>query len=157
MLKMKIPHWDEYFFKMAETASLRASCLRTQVGCVVVKSKKIIATGYNGAPSGRLNCIELGYCFRDMNNIESGTQLESCHAAGAHAELNALIMGARHGSSSMEGAALYLTGHDSCCVWCQSAILNTGIFKVLIKTRSGEVEIFYPAEDFLVHPLLPSS
>ena len=153
---MGVPNWDEYFFRMAETASLRASCLRTQVGCVVVKDKKIIATGYNSAPSGRMNCVDLGYCYRDRYSIESGTRLEMCHSAGAHAELNAMIMGAKHGSSSMGGATLYLTGHKNCCVWCQSSILNVGIFKVMIKTRSGEVKIFYPAEDFLVHPLLPS-
>lgn len=151
---MNIPKWDEYFFGLAEAASKRATCLRTQVGCVIVKNRHVLSTGYNGAPSGREDCVKKGFCHRDKVGVPSGTKLEECYASGAHSEVNAIYLAARHGIS-VEGATLYLIGHDIVCSWCQSAILNSGIEKVMLKNRKGEVKTFYPRADFIRHPILP--
>ena len=151
---MSRPDWDEYFFKMAETVATMSSCLSAQVGSIIVKKRRIVATGYNGAPSGRPDCSQLSYCYRASRQIPSGTQLESCHACGAHSETNAISMSARFGIA-VEGAYLYLVGHDQICAWCQSVLLNAGIKKVFLKNRAGEVKVFYPAKDFIRHPFLP--
>ena len=154
---MSRPDWDEYFFKMAETVSTRASCWRAKVGCIIVNSdRRIISTGFNGAAAKMDDCLKLGSCYRNDNNIASGTQLERCRAAGAHAELNAIVQAARVGLS-VKGANLYLVNYNTGpCVWCRAILLNAGIKRVLVKNDSGEVKTFYPANDFLVHPFLPS-
>lgn len=151
---MEIISWDEYFLNIAEAVSKRASCYRASVGCVLVDDdKRILSTGYNGAPRGRFGCTMQGGCYRDHKKIESGTELEKCAAAGAHAEVNAIINAARHGVS-IKDSILYLVGHDSCCCSCQAAILNVGISKVVLKDRKGIVKSFIPSEDFVVHPIL---
>ena len=71
---MNRPDWDEYFFAIAQTVSSRSTCYRNKVGAVIVKDKEIISTGYNGAPSYQKNCLEMGFCYRDKNNILSGTE-----------------------------------------------------------------------------------
>ena len=150
-----IPDWGEYFIELAKQVSTRASCFRASVGCVFVRDKRILSTGYNGAPSGRKTCIERGRCYRDLHNIPSGTELDRCYASGAHAETNAIMNAARYGIS-IEGAVMYLYGHDSCCSQCQSAILNTAISKVVLVKRDKEKVIFIPEDDFYLHPLLDS-
>jgi dCMP deaminase len=133
------PSWDEYFLEVANLVSKRATCLRRRVGAVLVKDKKILATGYNGAPSGLKHCIEIG-CLREKLSIPSGQRHELCR--GLHAEQNVLLQAALHGTST-KGSVLYITNQP--CVICAKMLINAGIIEIII---SGE----YPdklANDFL--------
>ncbi|MCL5408505.1 MAG: cytidine/deoxycytidylate deaminase family protein [Candidatus Omnitrophica bacterium] len=120
------PDWDEYFLKIAELVSERATCLRRKVGAVLVKDKRILATGYNGAPSGFKHCEETG-CLREKLKIPSGERHELCR--GLHAEQNAIIQAAYHGVN-IKGSTLYITNHP--CSICAKMIVNAGIEKVVI-------------------------
>ncbi|KXG76248.1 deoxycytidylate deaminase [Thermotalea metallivorans] len=121
------PDWDHYFMEMAEIAKTRSTCCRRQVGAVIVKNKRILATGYNGAPSGTAHCLEIG-CIRQKMGIPSGQRHELCR--GLHAEQNAIIQAAYHGVS-IEGATLYVTLQP--CVLCAKMAINAGIKKVVFK------------------------
>lgn len=121
------PDWDEYFVEIAHVVATRSTCVRRHIGCVVVKDKRILATGYNGAPSGLPHCLELE-CLRDEMGIESGTRQEVCRAL--HAEQNAIIQAALYGVST-KGAALYCT-HQPCSL-CAKAIINAGIKRVVFE------------------------
>lgn len=125
MKKDRRPSWDEYFMKIALLVSERATCERHHVGAVIVKNKKIISTGYNGAAAGCKDCLELG-CLRNKLNIPSGTRTEVCRAI--HAEQNAIIQAGLHGEST-RGATLYCT--HSPCILCAKVIVNAGIKKVI--------------------------
>ncbi len=127
---MKRPNWDEYFMQMAELTAKRSTCLRRQVGAVIVKDKHIIATGYNGAPKGLPHCEELGGCLREKLGVPSGERHELCRAL--HAEQNAIIQAATL-AQSIEGATIYVT-HQPCII-CAKMIINAGIKRVVI--RSG--------------------
>lgn len=118
------PSWDEYFFQIAEQVASRSTCLRRQVGSVLVKDKRILATGYNGAPKGIGHCIEIG-CLRQEMNVPSGERHELCRAL--HAEQNAIIQAALHGVK-IEGSTLYCT-HQPCSL-CAKMIINAGIVEV---------------------------
>ena len=122
------PSWDDYFMRIAHEVAKRSTCLRRSVGAVVVLDKRILATGYNGAPSGLPHCAETG-CLRDQLNVPSGERTELCR--GLHAEMNALLQGARHGVR-MEGASLY--GTLAPCSLCSKMIINTGIVRVVAAT-----------------------
>ena len=100
------PSWDEYFMDMAVLTAKRSTCLRRQVGAVIVKDKHIIATGYNGAPRGVPHCDEKGGCLRQQLNVPSGERHELCRAL--HAEQNAIIQAATPGQS-IEGGTIYVT------------------------------------------------
>jgi len=119
------PSWDEYFMRIAREVAKRATCLRRSIGAVVVLDKRILATGYNGAPSGLPHCSETG-CLRDELGVPSGQRHELCR--GLHAEMNALLQGSRHGIR-MDGATLYST-HVPCSL-CSKMIINTGIVRVV--------------------------
>ena len=119
------PSWDEYFMTLANQVATRTTCLRRGVGCVLVRDKRILATGYNGAPSGLRHCGEIG-CLRQQLNVPSGQKHELCRAL--HAEQNALIQAARHGIS-VEGATLYVNTQP--CVLCAKMIINAGIVEVV--------------------------
>ncbi|MCK5018911.1 MAG: hypothetical protein KAS32_17750 [Candidatus Peribacteraceae bacterium] len=148
-----VPTWGDYFLDIAEKVAERSSCYRAHVGCVIVKDNRILSTGYNGAPTTRKTCYERGFCYRELHKIPSGTRLDECYASGAHAEGNALINSARYGVS-IEGAVLFLVGHNFCCSSCQAAILNAGIEKVVIRKKNGKKIFFYPEKDFVKHPIL---
>ena len=122
--------WDKRFIEMAEVVGSWSSCYQEgrQVGAVVVKDKRILTTGYNGAPSGIDSCAERGVCLRRERNIASGTMQEVCYAV--HAEQNAIIQAAKLGVS-LEGATMYVTHQP--CVICTRMILNSGIKKVVYK------------------------
>jgi len=122
--------WDKRFMELAEVVSNWTSCFRQNrnVGAVIVKNKRIITTGYNGAPSGIKTCREKGYCMRDQKGIASGTRQELCYAV--HAEQNAIIQGAKLGVS-VEGATLYCT-HQPCSI-CTKMIINAGIVRIVYK------------------------
>ena len=106
------PGWDEYFMTIAKQVATRSTCLRRRVGAVLVREKRILATGYNGAPRGMRHCAETG-CLREKMKVPSGTRHEICRAL--HAEMNALLQAATHGVR-VEGSDLYCTTQP--CVLC---------------------------------------
>jgi len=121
MKKLARPKVDEYFLKVASVVAERSTCRRHHVGAVAVKDKHILATGYNGAPSGLKDCLELG-CLRDELNIPSGTRHEICR--GIHAEQNVIIQASLHGVS-LEGSTVYAT--HTPCVLCAKMLVNAKI------------------------------
>ncbi|MDR0822830.1 MAG: dCMP deaminase family protein [Endomicrobium sp.] len=120
------PSWDEYFMKLAWLVAERSTCLRHHVGAVIVRDKRILTTGYNGAAAGVKDCLTLG-CLRNQLNIPSGQKHEICRAI--HAEQNAIIQGGYHGIN-IKGATLYCT--HSPCILCAKMIANSGIIKVIM-------------------------
>ena len=122
--------WDKRFMEMCEFVSTWTSCYRTgrNIGAIIVKDKRILTTGYNGAPAGIVSCRDKGECLRDKLGIPSGTRQETCYAV--HAEQNALIQAAKLGVS-VEGATLYCT-HQPCTI-CTRLIINAGISRVVFK------------------------
>ena len=122
---MSRPSWDEYFMEIARLVSTRSTCLRRQVGAVLVKDKRILATGYNGAPARLPHCLEVG-CLREQEGVPPGERHELCR--GLHAEQNAIIQAAYHGVS-IRGATLYCTHHP--CIICTRMIINAGIERVV--------------------------
>ncbi|HYB21312.1 MAG TPA: cytidine/deoxycytidylate deaminase family protein [Thermodesulfobacteriota bacterium] len=122
---MNRPTWEEYFMEITRLVARRATCLRRQVGAVLVLDKRLLATGYNGAPSGLAHCLEEG-CLREKNNIPSGERHELCR--GIHAEQNAIIQAAFHGVR-IQGATLYCTNLP--CVICTKMLINAGIKEII--------------------------
>ena len=120
------PSWDEYFLRIAHLVATRSTCLRRRVGAVVVKEKQVLATGYNGAPSGIEHCDKVG-CLRQKLGVPSGERHELCRAL--HAEQNAFLQAAKHGTS-LHGSMLYITTQP--CSICAKMIVNVGIKKVII-------------------------
>ena len=121
MKRLTRPDSDEYFLKIASVVAERSTCLRHHVGAVAVRDKHILATGYNGAPSGFKDCLELG-CLRDELNIPSGERHEICR--GIHAEQNVIIQATLHGVS-LEGSTIYAT--HTPCILCAKMLVNTKI------------------------------
>lgn len=120
--------WDEYFMSMAELASKRSTCLRRQVGAVIVKDNQVLSTGYNGAPKGLANCCDIGECLRQRLGIPSGERHELCRAV--HAENNAITQCAVNGVSC-KGGTLYVTA--SPCTMCTKQLINAGIVRIVAK------------------------
>lgn len=120
--------WDEYFMQIAEIVKTRSTCLRREVGAVIVKDNRIITTGYNGAPSGLKHCTEMGGCERERLGIPSGQRHELCRAL--HAEQNAIIQAANLGISTA-GATIYITLQP--CVICAKMLINAGITRIVHK------------------------
>ena len=118
------PSWPEYFMAITKLVATRSTCLRRHVGAILVKDKRILASGYNGAPSGLKHCEEVG-CLRADSSIPSGERHELCR--GLHAEQNAIIQAANHGIS-IKGSILYCTNKP--CVICTKMIINAGIKKI---------------------------
>ena len=129
--------WDARFMELADTISGWASCYKPdrKIGAVIVRNKRIVTTGYNGAPAGIKTCVERGECLRQKLGIASGTRAELCYAV--HAEQNAIIQAARLGSS-IDGATLYCTHQP--CVLCAKMIVNAGIRRVV--SREGYPDDF---------------
>jgi len=119
------PSWDEYFMEVTRQVATRSTCLRRHVGAVIVKDKRILCTGYNGAPAGFPHCSETG-CLRRQLDIPSGERQEICR--GLHAEQNAIIQGALHGVS-VRDAQMYVTHQP--CITCAKMIINAGIGRVV--------------------------
>lgn len=127
-LKNKQNKWDRRFMDIARCVSTWSTCVREgrQVGAVIVKDKRIMTTGYNGAPAGVKSCEEKGYCLRDKMGIASGTRHELCYAT--HAEQNALVQAAKMGVS-VDGATIYITHQP--CVICTKLMINAGIKRIV--------------------------
>ena len=144
MIESTRPGRIEYFLKMAEAVSLRSTCTRRQVGCVIVNQDyEAVATGYNGAPRGDENCCDVGSCWRDRHNIPHGEQYEKCVAV--HAEANAIISASRN---EMLGSTIYLYGFEGFdkpienpvpCIMCTRLIKIAGIDRVI--NQQGEVTL----------------
>ena len=149
----KRPTKEEYYLAMAEVASTRGTCLRRRFGSVIVKDDRIVSTGYVGAPSGRQNCCDIGYCFREANNIPHGAMYERCRSS--HSEMNAIINASKE---EMKGATLYLVGVEpdgsytnaDCCAMCKRVIINSGIEKVVAKQKNG-MHIVIPVKEWIEH------
>ena len=130
---------ENYYLDIAETVLQRSTCLRRRYGAIIVLNDEIISTGYNGAPRGRQNCVDLGTCTREKLNIPRGERYELCRSV--HAEANAIISAARR---DCIGATLYLTGRDANtgevvpdatpCAMCRRLIINAGIRTVVCRT-----------------------
>ena len=121
------PSWNEYFIEIVELVKTRSTCLRRQVGALIVKDRRILSTGYNGAPMGIKHCSEVG-CLREELHVPSGERHELCR--GVHAEQNAIVQAAYSGTS-IKGSTLYIT--TSPCSVCAKMIINAGIKKVIFK------------------------
>jgi dCMP deaminase len=125
--KVTRPSWDEYFMRIAALVAERSTCLRRQVGAVLVRDKRLISTGYNGAPAGISHCLDVG-CLRQQQNIPSGERHELCR--GLHAEQNGIIQAALYGIS-LEGATLYCTNLP--CAICTKMLINARIVAIYYK------------------------
>ena len=144
---------NNYYLDIAQTVAERCTCLRRHFGAIIVKNDSIVSTGYNGAPRGRKNCIDLGYCAREAMNIPSGQRYELCRSV--HAEMNAIISAARRDTL---GATLYLAGreaksgellHDATsCSMCRRLIINAGIDRVVIRNTEREYSVVH-VEDWV--------
>jgi len=121
------PDWNEYFMEITELVATRATCVRRKVGAIIVRENRILATGYNGAPSGLAHCLDIG-CLRDKMNIPSGERQELCR--GIHAEQNALIQASKFGIA-LDGSTIYVTNQP--CITCSKLIINAGIKKIIYK------------------------
>jgi dCMP deaminase len=134
------PSKIEFYLKNAETIASRSTCLRRKFGAIVVNDDIIVSTGYSGSPRGRLNCCDIGKCFRMEHNIPSGQRYELCRSV--HAEMNAVI---NADPLRRIGATLYLVGikndgsytEADCCSMCKRVIINSGISKVVFRTADG--------------------
>lgn len=130
----KRPTVDEYFMEIARVVAKRSTCLRNHVGAVIVLDKRILSTGYNGAPRNLEHCLDIG-CIRDQQNIASGTRHEMCRAV--HAEQNAIIQSALHGVS-IEDATLYCTHQP--CILCAKMIINSKIKRIVFGNNYPDTE-----------------
>jgi dCMP deaminase len=122
---MQRPSWDQYFMDITRLVATRSSCLRRQVGAVLVKDRNILATGYNGVPSGITHCETTG-CLREKLGVPSGERHELCR--GLHAEQNAIIQAAKHGTN-INGSTLYCTTMP--CIICTKMLINAGIAAIV--------------------------
>lgn len=119
------PSWDEYFMTLANEVATRTTCLRRAVGAIIVKDRRILATGYNGVPTGLAHCAETG-CLRQQLSVPSGQRHEICR--GLHAEQNAIIQAARYGIN-ITGASIYITTQP--CVVCAKMLINADIKEII--------------------------
>jgi dCMP deaminase len=120
------PTWDEYFLQVAELVAKRSTCLRRRVGAVIVKDRRILATGYNGAPSGLTHCIDIG-CLREKLKIPSGERHELCRAL--HAEQNVILQAVVH-HIDISNSSLYATNQP--CIICAKMLINAGVRKIIV-------------------------
>ena len=153
---------DKYYLNIADAVLDRSTCLRRKYGAIIVKNDEILSTGYNGAPRGRVNCSQLGYCNREQLNIPSGQRYELCRSV--HAEANAIISTAR---SEALGATLYMAcvepdtgalipGSTSCSM-CRRLIINAGIERVVIRDTRTEYRVVEVADWVREDDSLPRS
>ena len=152
---------ENYYLDIAETVLERATCLRRTYGAIIVKNDEIISTGYNGAPRGRANCVDMGYCSREAMQVPRGERYELCRSV--HAEANAIISASRR---DMVGGTIYLVGRDArtgelladatSCLMCRRMVINAGLEKVVIRRTETEFEVVpvtdWIAEDDLLTP-----
>ena len=137
---------ENYYLDIAQTVLERATCLRRVYGAIIVKNDEIISTGYNGAPRGRRNCVDMGYCTREQLRVPRGERYELCRSV--HAEANAIISASRR---DMVGGTLYLVGRNAqtgellpdapSCPMCRRHIINAGLERVVIRRTPTEFQV----------------
>ena len=142
---------DNYYLDIAQVVSERSTCLRKKYGAIIVKNDTIVSTGYNGAPRGRKNCSDLGYCMRENLGIPRGERYELCRSI--HSEANAIIAASRE---QMLGATLYLcctepktgevVGGTNSCMMCKRMIINAGIDRVVIRNTKDDYTVVTVAD-----------
>lgn len=142
-----------YYLDIAASVSERSTCLRRHYGCVIVKNDEIISTGYNGAPRGRKNCDDLGFCYREQMDIPRGERYELCRSV--HAEQNAIISASRN---ELIDADLYMVGINAktgeiepkatSCMMCKRVVINSGIKRVIVREPDNKYAI-YNVEDWI--------
>ena len=141
-----------YYLDLAEVVSNRGTCLRRRYGAVIVKNDEVISTGYAGAPRGRQNCSDLGYCIRAQLGVPRGERYELCRSV--HAEANAIISASR---DKMLNATLYLTGVEAdgsyvsnscCCSMCKRMVINAGILEVVIRDTRDAFRVI-PVQEWI--------
>ena len=142
---------ENYYLDIADAVQERSTCLRRKYGAIIVRNDEIISTGYNGAPRGRKNCSDLGFCARENMHIPSGERYELCRSV--HAEANAIISASRR---DMIGATLYLVGRDAktnellpdanSCSMCKRQIINAGIERVVARISKTEYRVINVSE-----------
>ena len=145
-----------YYLDIAETVLQRGTCTRRNYGAIIVKNDEIISTGYVGAPRGRKNCCDLGYCVREKLNIPRGERYEMCRSV--HAEANAIISAPR---AEMLGATMYLVGRDAktgelvananSCSMCKRMIINAGIRTVIVRDTAEEYRVIDVESEWIVN------
>ncbi|CDC72981.1 MULTISPECIES: deaminase [environmental samples] len=157
---------ENYYLDIAQTVLERATCLRRVYGAIIVKNDEIISTGYNGAPRGRANCVDMGYCSREAMRVPRGERYELCRSV--HAEANAIISASRR---DMAGGTLYLVGRDArtgellgdatSCAMCRRMVINAGLGRVVIRRTETEYDVVnvsdWVAEDDLLIPKDPDA
>ena len=146
---------ESYYLDIAETVLERSTCSRSHSGALIVRNDEIVSTGYNGAPRGRSNCIDLGYCIRERLGIPVGERYELCRSV--HAEMNAIISAAR---SECIGGTIYLAGRDVAtgelipdllpCPMCRRMIINAGLSKIVIRRTPSTYDILN-VQDWVFH------
>ena len=137
---------QNYYLDIADSVLERSTCLRRKYGAIIVRNDEIISTGYNGAPRGRKNCVDMGFCTREAMQVPRGQRYELCRSV--HAEANAIISASRR---DMVGSTLYLVGRDgrtgqllgdaTSCAMCRRQVINAGISKVVIRKTDTEFEV----------------
>ena len=137
---------ENYYLDIAETVLERATCLRRVYGAIIVKNDEIISTGYNGAPRGRKNCVDMGFCTREAMQVPRGQRYELCRSV--HAEANAIISASRR---DKVGSTLYLVGKDAqssellgdatSCAMCRRQVINAGISRVIIRQTKTDYQV----------------
>ena len=146
---------ENYYLDIAQTVLERSTCLRRWYGAIIVRNDEIVATGYNGAPRGRANCCELGYCVREQMQVPRGERYELCRSV--HAEANAIISASRN---ECIGGTLYLVGRDAAtgkllpdatsCSMCRRTIINAGLERVVIRRTETEYTVV-PVPEWIDH------
>ena len=144
---------ENYYLDIAETVLERSTCLRRTYGAIIVKNDEILSTGYNGAPRGRKNCADLGYCSREAMKVPRGERYELCRSV--HAEANAIISASRR---DMVGGTIYLVGREAStgellsdatsCSMCRRLVINAGLERVVIRKTETEFEVV-PVSDWI--------
>ena len=130
---------ENYYLDIAETVLERATCLRRVYGAIIVKNDEIISTGYNGAPRGRKNCVDMGFCTREAMQVPRGERYELCRSV--HAEANAIISASRRDMVGRDGRTGALLGDATSCAMCRRQVINAGISKVVIRKTDTEFEV----------------
>lgn len=151
MIDKKRRDKHNYYLDIAETVLERGTCIRRNYGAIIVNNDEIVSSGYTGAPRGRQNCMDLGFCMREKLNLPRGERYELCRSV--HSEANAIISASRQ---EMLGGTMYLVGKDfktgeivenaSSCAMCKRMIINAGIEKVIVRLTSDEYKMVNVSE-----------
>lgn len=142
------PSWDEYFLMLAKLAATRSTCLAHPVGAVIVKDRQVLATGYNGPPSGSEHCLDIGYCYEGLSKCTDRKDLPS---RAVHAEVNAIAQAARRGVST-DSASIYVTLEP--CLSCLKSIIASGIREVIYESPLGNEDSERVRDFFVLEELV---